>query len=220
MPTCFSTEVDAFVLTKRFGFGRADTTLAGGGDVNGRPRTSTTHNPQYITHNTQQHTTHTTLTHSLTHSLTHARTHSLPPSLPHSLTHSLTIIITITIIIIIIIIIIILCQRCLPATGHAERGHKMCGCARKSAEQYFGQRKYGEHTIALIEGSAIKDLVGSATTSGKKPSEPGGTRRRRVKHVVRPSVQHTPLDPTKNFRGTYLVSFWPSVTSMVSTLSF
>ena len=53
-------------------------------------------------------------------------------------------------IIIIIIIIIIMCQRCLPATGHAERIHKMCGCARKSAEHYFGQRKYGEHTIVLI----------------------------------------------------------------------
>ena len=52
--------------------------------------------------------------------------------------------------IIIIIIIIIMCQRCLPATGHAERDHKMCGCARKSAEHYFGQRKYGEHTIVLI----------------------------------------------------------------------
>ena len=43
-----------------------------------------------------------------------------------------------------------MCQRCLPATGHAERVHKMCGCARKSAEHYFGQRKYGEHTIVLI----------------------------------------------------------------------
>ena len=71
----------------------------------------------------------------LTHSLTHPPTH--PPT--HSLTHSLT-----------YIIIIIMCQRCLPATGHAERVHKMCGCARKSAEHYFGQRKYGEHTIVLI----------------------------------------------------------------------
>ena len=60
------------------------------------------------------------------------------------------IIIMIMIMIIIIIIIIIMCQRCLPATGHAERVHKMCGCARKSAEHYFGQRKYGEHTIVLI----------------------------------------------------------------------
>jgi hypothetical protein len=42
LQSCFFTEVDAFVLTKRFGFGRADTTLAGGGDVNGRPCTSTT----------------------------------------------------------------------------------------------------------------------------------------------------------------------------------
>jgi hypothetical protein len=49
-----------------------------------------------------------------------------------------------------IFIIIIMYQRCLPATGHAERVHKMCGCARKSAEHYFGQRKYGEHTIVLI----------------------------------------------------------------------
>ena len=31
-----------------------------------------------------------------------------------------------------------------------KRDHKMCGCARKSAEHYFGQRKYGEHTIVLI----------------------------------------------------------------------
>jgi hypothetical protein len=54
----------------------------------------------------------------------------------------------------------------LPATGHAERVRKICGFARKSAEHYFGQRKYGEHTIALIEGSAIKDLSGSNV--GKK----------------------------------------------------
>ena len=58
-------------------------------------------------------------------------------------------------IIIIIIIIIIMCQRCLPATGHAERVHKMCGCARKSAEHYFGQRKYGEHTIVLIRSQSL-----------------------------------------------------------------
>jgi hypothetical protein len=100
----------------------------------------------------------------------------------------------------------------LPATGHAERVRKICGFARKSAEHYFGQRKYGEHTIALIEGSAIKDLSGSNV--GKKTSEPGGARRRRVRHVVRPSVQHTPLDPTKNFRGKHILFlFWPSVTS-------
>ena len=105
-----------------------------------------------------------------------------------------------------------LCQAWLPATGHAERVRKICGFARKSAEHYFGQRKYGEHTIALIEGSAIKDLSGSNV--GKNPSEPGGTRRRRVRHVVRPSVQHTPLDPTKNFRGKHILFlFWPSVTS-------
>ena len=67
----------------------------------------------------------------------------------------------------------------LPATGHAERVRKICGFARKSAEHYFGQRKYGEHTIALIEGSAIKDLSGSnvgkktirAWWSSKKASE-------------------------------------------------
>ena len=48
----------------------------------------------------------------------------------------------------------------------------------------------------------------------EKPSEPGGAQRRRVRHVVRPSVQHTPLDPTKNFRGKHiLLLFWPSVTS-------
>ena len=58
-------------------------------------------------------------------------------------------------IMIIIIIIIIMCQRCLPATGHAERIHKMCGCARKSAEHYFGQRKYGEHTIVLIRSQSL-----------------------------------------------------------------
>ena len=61
----------------------------------------------------------------------------------------------IIIIIMIIIIIIIMCQRCLPATGHAERVHKMCGCARKSAEHYFGQRKYGEHTIVLIRSQSL-----------------------------------------------------------------
>ena len=65
------------------------------------------------------------------------------------------IIIMIMIMIIIIIIIIIMCQRCLPATGHAERVHKMCGCARKSAEHYFGQRKYGEHTIVLIRSQSL-----------------------------------------------------------------
>ena len=48
----------------------------------------------------------------------------------------------------------------------------------------------------------------------KKTSEPGGTRRRRGRHVVRPSVQHTPLDPTENFRGKHILFlFWPSVTS-------
>ena len=131
------------------------------------------------------------LTHSLPHSLTHFTSlhftslhftslhftslhfTSLTPSLTHSLTYIIIIIIiiiTTTIIIIIIItiiiiiiIIIIMCQRCLPATGHAERDHKMCGCARKSAEHYFGQRKYGEHTIVLI-------------VCRKKTSEPGGTR--------------------------------------------
>ena len=72
VPTCFSTEVDAFVLTKRFGFGRADTTLAGGGDVNGRPHT---------------HSHSLTFTHSLTH-LPHLPHHL--PHLPHSLTHSPT----------------------------------------------------------------------------------------------------------------------------------
>ena len=31
---------------------------------------------------------------------------------------------------------------------------------------------------------------------------------------MRPSVQHTPLDPTKNFRGKHILFlFWPSVTS-------
>ena len=129
--------------------------------------------PQHITHNNTQPTKHNTqcitynphslsltLTHSLTHSPTHTHTQSLthsltpsPPSLTHPLTHfnstslhftSLHFTHSLT------YIIIIMCQRCLPATGHAERVHKMCGCARKSAEHYFGQRKYGEHTIVLI----------------------------------------------------------------------
>ena len=122
------------------------------------------------------------LTHSPTHPHTHTHTQSLTPSLPHSLppspahsltslhftslhftslhftslTHSLTHSLTYIIIIIITtIIIIIMCQRCLPATGHAERDHKMCGCARKSAEHYFGQRKYGEHTIVLIRSQSL-----------------------------------------------------------------
>ena len=35
-----------------------------------------------------------------------------------------------------------------------------------------------------------------------------------MRHVVRPSVQHTPLDPTENFRGKHILFlFWPSVTS-------
>ena len=119
------------------------------------------------THSLTNSLTHS-LTHSPTHPLTHTHTQSLTPSLPHSLTpslppspaHSLTSLhftslhftpsLTYIIFIIIIIIIIIMSQRCLPATGNAERDHKMCGCARKSAEHYFGQRKYGEHTIVLI----------------------------------------------------------------------
>ena len=168
-------------------------TLMGGRAHQRQPSFPTTHRAFPTTHNTQQHTTHKTQhtmhniqpsltlthSHSLTHPLTHSHTHTLnhsltpslpplPPSLTHSLTstplhftslhftsfhftHSLT------------YIIIIMCQRCLPATGHAERVHKMCGCARKSAEHYFGQRKYGEHTIVLI-------------VCRKKTSEPGGTR--------------------------------------------
>ena len=93
--------VDAFVLTKRFGFGRADTTLAGGGDVNGRPCTSTTtflpnDTPRLslslsLTHSLTRSLAHP-LTHSPTHPLTHTHTlnHSLTPSLPPSLTHSLS----------------------------------------------------------------------------------------------------------------------------------
>ena len=79
-------------------------------------------------------------THKHTHSLTHSLPPSLTPSLPHSPSHSVRF----------TSIIIIMCQRCLPARGHAERIHKMCGYARKSAKHYFGQRKYGEHTIVLI----------------------------------------------------------------------
>ena len=53
-------------------------------------------------------------------------------------------------------------------TSHraCRKSSKICGCARKSAEHYFGQRKYGEHTIALI-------------VCREKISEPGGTRRKR-----------------------------------------
>ena len=118
-----------------------------------------------LTHSLTHSPTHP-LTHTHAHTLTHSLTPSLPPSLPHSPAHSLTSLhftslhfislhslphsLTYIIIIIITIIIIIMCQRCLPATGHAERDHKMCGFARKSAEHYFGQRKYGEHTIVLI----------------------------------------------------------------------
>ena len=42
----------------------------------------------------------------------------------------------------------------MPATGRAERLRKICGCGIKSADHYLvsgpSQRKYGEHTIALI----------------------------------------------------------------------
>ena len=142
-----------------------------------------THSPHPLTHSPLTHSpTHHTHTHSLTPSLPH----SLPPSLTrslthfhftspslqftslhftHSLTHSHTSSSSSSSPI--IIIIIIMCQRCLPATGHAERDHKMCGCARKSAEHYFGQRKYGEHTIVLI------------VCRKKKTSEPGGARWKR-----------------------------------------
>ena len=148
----------------------------------------TKHNTQCITYNPHSLTLTHSLTHSPTHplthspthphtqSLTHSLTHSLTPSLPPSLTRSLTHFTSLHFtsfhfthslphsLTYIIIIIIIMCQRCLPATGHAERDHKMCGCARKSAEHYFGQRKYGEHTIVLI------------VCRKKKTSEPGGTR--------------------------------------------
>ena len=89
----------------------------------------------------QRHKHTHSITHTQTHTLNHSLTHSLTPSLPHSPSHSVRFT---------SIIIIIMCQRCLPATGHAERIQKMCGCARKSAEHYFGQRKYGERTIVLI----------------------------------------------------------------------
>ena len=103
VPTCFSTEVDAFVLTKRFGFGRADTTLAGGGDVNGRLHTHThshsltlthIHSLTYLTYLTYRthsptHSLHFTSLHSL-HSLSHpSLTHTTLTSLTHTLTHSL-----------------------------------------------------------------------------------------------------------------------------------
>ena len=100
-----SSQVDAFVLTKRFGFGRADTTLAGGGDVNGRLHTHShsltfTHLP-HLPH-LLPHLPH--LPHSLTHSPTHSlhftsltsltltsltHTHTTLTSLTHTLTHSL-----------------------------------------------------------------------------------------------------------------------------------
>ena len=58
----------------------------------------------------------------------------------------------------------------MPATGRAERLRKICGCGIKSADHYLvsgpSQRKYGEHTIALI-------------VCREKTAEPGGNRRRR-----------------------------------------
>ena len=93
-----SSQVDAFVLTKRFGFGRADTTLAGGGDVNGRLHTHShsltfTHSPTSPTSPTSPPTSPTSptaLTHSLTHSLHFTSLHSTHfthSHIPHSHTH-------------------------------------------------------------------------------------------------------------------------------------
>ena len=67
--------------------------------------------------------------------------------------------------------------------GMQKEFTKWCGCARKSAEHYFGQRKYGEHTIVLI------------VVTGKKPSEPGGTRWKRSNLLTKnlPYV-HTYID--------------------------
>ena len=81
-------------------------------------------------------------------------------------------------------------QVSLPATGHAERVRKICGFARKSAEHYFGQRKYGEHTIALI-------------------AEPGGTRRKRS-HLLTSNLltNNLPYIPTyMTYIHTYLPTY-------------
>ena len=64
------------------------------------------------------------------------------------------IIIIIIITIIIIIIIIIMCQRCLPATGHAERVHKMCGRLERRGRFKCVLNMYGveyvRHTNSLF----------------------------------------------------------------------
>ena len=89
----------------------------------------------------------------------------------------------------------------LPATGHAERVRKICGFARKSAEHYFGQRKYGEHTIALI-------------------AEPGGTRSLHTYihdiHTYLPTYIHTYIHSYLPF---YLLDLSPPPLSFLPSLS-
>ena len=89
-------------------------------------------------------------------------------------------------------------QVSLPATGHAERVRKICGFARKSAEHYFGQRKYGEHTIALI-------------------AEPGGTRRKRsnllTSNLLTNNLPYIPTYMTyiHTYLQTYIHTFIPTI---------
>ena len=89
-------------------------------------------------------------------------------------------------------------QVSLPATGHAERVRKICGFARKSAEHYFGQRKYGEHTIALI-------------------AEPGGTRRKRsnllTSNLLTNNLPYIPTYMTyiHTYLPTYIHTFIPTI---------
>ena len=93
-------------------------------------------------------------------------------------------------------LILTICQVWLPATGPAERVRKICGFARKSAEHYFGQRKYGEHTIALI-------------------AEPGGTRRKRsnllTDNLLTNNLPYIPTYMTyiPTYLPTYIHSYLP-----------
>ena len=75
---------------------------------------------------------------------------------------------------------------------------KFCGFARKSAEHYFGQRKYGEHTIALI-------------------AEPGGTRRKRsnllTDNLLTNNLPYIPTYMTyiHTYLPTYIHTFIPTI---------
>ena len=90
------------------------------------------------------------------------------------------------------------------------RGWFFADCS--SAEHYFGQRKYGEHTIALIEGSAIKDLWGSNV--GKKPIRAWWNSKKASETRRGPSQEDTLVFSThpwipKRISVVSIYCFWP-----------